>query len=114
MAKKRAGAERVKLFLFPSIVLTVLENDAAQGKTCKATEYKLSKAMIQNHHYSTHALPPVWMALVSTVRVVLPVAEGLSARAPTQRSSNQISAFTLKDHPFHRLSLTVVKHKLYG
>ena len=40
-------------------VLTVLENDAAKGKTWETTEYKLSKVIIQNHFYSTYAVPPI-------------------------------------------------------
>ena len=38
---------------FHSVVLTVLENDAAKGKTSETTHYKLSQAMIQNGLYGT-------------------------------------------------------------
>ena len=43
-------------------MLTVLENDAAKGKTWETTEYKLSKAIIQNRFYGTYAVPglPGW------------------------------------------------------
>ena len=59
------------VFPFPSILLTVLENDAAKGKTCETTEYKLSKAIVQNF-YGTYTVPPVWGAIVSTVRTLYP------------------------------------------
>ena len=48
-----------QLFLFPSIVLTVLENDAAKGKTWDTTKYKLSKTIIQMYFYGTYVVPPV-------------------------------------------------------
>ena len=41
-------------------MLTVLENDAAKGKTLETTKYKLSKAIIQNCFYGTQAVLPVW------------------------------------------------------
>ena len=41
---------------FPSIVWTVLENDAAKGETCKTTEYKRSKAIIQDCFYGTNTV----------------------------------------------------------
>ena len=44
----------------------------------ETTEYKLSKAIIQNCFYSKCVVQPVWGALVSTVHnVVPPVTEGL-------------------------------------
>ena len=66
---KRSQTSRLpsQLFPFPSLVLLALENDAAKGKTRETSEYKLSKAMIQNGFYGTHAVPTVWGALVSTV-----------------------------------------------
>ena len=33
---------------------------AVKGKTYKTTEYKLSKAIIQNRRYSAYAVPPVF------------------------------------------------------
>ena len=65
--QKQASLLPSQLFPFPSIVLTVLENDAARGKTCEATEYKLSKAMIQNCFYGTYAIPPVTEVLKSNL-----------------------------------------------
>ena len=44
--QKRASFLPSQLLPFPSIVLTALENDAAKGKTCETTEYKLSKSKI--------------------------------------------------------------------
>ena len=53
---KRAGFLPSQPFPFPSIVLTVLENEAAKGKTCNTTQYKLSQIIIQNFFYSTYAM----------------------------------------------------------
>ena len=38
--QKQANLFLSQLFPFPSIVLTVLENGVAKGKTCETTEYK--------------------------------------------------------------------------
>ena len=57
MCQKEAILLHSQLFPFLSIVLTVLENDAAKGKTCEPTEYKLRKAIIQNRFYGTYAVP---------------------------------------------------------
>ena len=48
-----------QLFPFPSVVLTLLKNDAAKGKAWETTEYNLSKAILQNRFYSTYIVPPV-------------------------------------------------------
>ena len=50
--------------------LSVLENDAAKGKTGETTEYKPSKAIIQNYFYSKYAVPPIWGATASTVHAL--------------------------------------------
>ena len=49
-----------QLFPFPSIMLTGLSNDAAKGRTCETTEFKLSKAIIHNHHHDAYVVPPIW------------------------------------------------------
>ena len=59
-----------QLFLFPAIVLTVFENDAAKGKTRDTIEYKLSKPIIQNHYYGTYTVLPIWWTTVSTVHAL--------------------------------------------
>ena len=57
---KQASLFSSQLFPFPSIALTVLENDPvpAKVKTWETTEYKLSKAVIQKRFYGAYAIPP--------------------------------------------------------
>ena len=56
--QKQASLLPSQLFPFPSILLTVLENDAVKGKSCKTREDKISKAIIQNRFYSTYTVAP--------------------------------------------------------
>ena len=70
---KQASFLLSQLFKFPSIVLTVLGNDAAKGETRETTEYKISKAIIQNHFCGTCAVPPVWGALEFYSTYVVPL-----------------------------------------
>ena len=55
--QKQASFLPFQLFSLSSRVLTMLQNDAAQGKH-EATEYKLSKAIIQNYFCVTYGVPP--------------------------------------------------------
>ena len=76
--KNRQSSFLLSYFPFLSIVLTVLKNDAAKGKTCKTTEYNLSKAVIQNCFNGTYAIPPVRGGhCMCGAYIVLPIAEGL-------------------------------------
>ena len=65
--QKQASLLPSQLFSFPSIALTVLENDAAKGETSETTEYQLSRAIIPNHFYRTYTVLSVWGGLVSLV-----------------------------------------------
>ena len=38
----------------PFIVLIVLENDAANGRTCETTEYKLSRAILRDLRFASY------------------------------------------------------------
>ena len=58
--QKQASLLPSQLFSFPSIVLTVLENETATGKTWETTEYKLSTAIIQNCFYGAYTVLLVW------------------------------------------------------
>ena len=55
---KQASFPPFQLSLFSSIVLTVLEQDSAQGKTWKTIECQPSKAILQNCSCSTYVVPP--------------------------------------------------------